>query len=77
MNGVKLCLGVMGSVDVPAAEQIKMFKETGFEAFFYEWTPGCDLGEIIKAAEANDIEFYNVHAPFFGSRECFIFVGTA
>lgn len=66
MNGVKMCLGVMGSLDISAIEQIKLFKETGFEAFFYEWTPGCNLDEIIKAAEENGIEFYNVHAPFSG-----------
>ena len=66
MNGIKMCLGVMGSLDIPAIEQIKLFKETGFEAFFYEWTPGCNLDEIVKAAEENGIEFYNVHAPFSG-----------
>ena len=66
MYKTKLCLGILGSIDVPETEQIKMFKEAGFEGFFYEWKPGCDLGEIMKAAEENNIEFYNVHAPFSG-----------
>ena len=66
MYKTKLCLGIMGSLGIPAVEQIKMFKEAGFEAFFYEWTPGCNLDEIVKAAEENGMEFHNVHAPFSG-----------
>ena len=66
MFKTKLCLGILGSLDIPATEQIKMFKEAGFEAFFYEWTPGCNLDEIVKAAEENGMEFHNVHAPFSG-----------
>ncbi len=66
MYKTKLCLGIMGSLGISAVEQIKMFKEAGFEAFFYEWTPGCNLDEIVKAAEENGMEFHNVHAPFSG-----------
>ena len=60
----KLCLGTVGGAPLGALEQIRLFKEAGFDGFFMVWERGVDLGEIRKFADENAMFFQSVHAPF-------------
>ena len=66
MYKTKLCLGTMASLGIPDEEQIKLFAETGFEAYFVEWKRGYDLEKALKAGEEAGIPMLFVHAPFSG-----------
>ena len=37
MYKTKLCLGISGQFGISEKEQIRLFKETGFDAYFWEW----------------------------------------
>ena len=59
----KLCLGAVG-IDIPAKEQIALFREVGFEGFFVGWKKGVDLMDIREYADSIGMYFQSVHAPF-------------
>lgn len=63
----KLCLGLGESFDVSFPEQIKMIKQAGFDAFFFDWSDKVDVKEIAECAKANNIEIQSVHAPYYKS----------
>lgn len=48
---------------VPYLEQIKLFKHTGFDAFFAYWQRGMDISELRKAADEHNMFFQSLHAP--------------
>lgn len=65
MYRAKLCLGLSeDQFDIPDAEQIRMFREAGFEGFFAGWTEETDLLALRSAAEETGMIFQSVHAPF-------------
>ena len=65
MYRAKLCLGLSeDQYDIPNEEQIRLFREVGFEGFFAPWTPGTDLMALRRAADETGMIFQSVHAPF-------------
>ena len=64
MYKTKLCLGTGSEFGFSVTEQIKLFKEAGFDAFFVGWEPGQDLEKIRKTADSENMIFQSVHAPF-------------
>ena len=50
--------------EMPAKEQIALFRKTGFEGFFVCWEKGMDLKDIRKYADSIGMYFQSVHAPF-------------
>lgn len=63
----KLCLGVSEQFKLPVAEQIKLFHDIGFDAFFTGWNYGANVGEWKKYADSLGIEYQSIHAPFSNS----------
>ncbi len=62
MYKTKLCLGTSSQFELSTEEQIKLFKATGFDAFFTGWD-----GNITKYRELADdlgLVYQSVHAPF-------------
>lgn len=47
-----------------AAEQIRLFADTGFEAVSGGWDHGVPVDEHKKAADECGVEFQSIHAPF-------------
>ncbi len=64
MYNVKLCLGTSDQFGITVKEQIKLFKDTGFEAFFVNWSKGENISEIKEYADSLGMIFQSVHAPF-------------
>ena len=60
----KLCLGIFDDVPMSTAEQLQLFKETGFEGFFTGWKQGYDIASIRKAADELGLIYQSIHAPF-------------
>ena len=58
----KLCLNLFGSSVMEHADQLKLFKDTGFEAFFSDYA--YDNAFLRKTAEEIGIIFQSIHAPF-------------
>ena len=59
----KLCLNISGSFGVEPEEQIKLIKNAGFDAFFYEWDPE-KIDSVAKTGKEQGMIFQSVHAPF-------------
>ena len=62
----KLCLGTNETFGLPVPEQIRLFRETGFEAFFIDWRQETDTGEYARLAKELGMEFQSIHAPSGG-----------
>jgi len=58
----KLCLGLLGGV--PAAEQISMLRDAGFDGFFSGWVRNADILALKKKGEQAGMLYQSVHAPF-------------
>lgn len=65
----KLCLGTSRAFPLSICEQVRLFHQTGFEAFFTDWQTGEDLTDIASLAKELGIIFQSVHAPFGKSRD--------
>lgn len=63
MYGTKLCLGTI-KFGLTIKEQIKLFKETGFDGFFVDWTDDTDIRDIKEYADSIGMIFQSIHAPF-------------
>ena len=50
---------------IPLTEQIRVFREVGFGAFFTYWKPGMDVGELRRTADEAGMVFQSIHAPQF------------
>lgn len=61
MYGTKLCLG-LGSFGISGEEQIRLFKETGFEAFFSGWDE--NIKKYREIADELGMIYQSIHAPF-------------
>ena len=65
MHKLKLCLALSeDQFGISDVDQIRLFKRTGFEAFFAGWKRGCDLRPLRRAADEEGMIFQSVHAPF-------------
>ena len=60
----KLCLATSRQFGISIEEQLRLFRSTGFEAFFTGWEPGCDLQPVVALARELGLEYQSVHAPF-------------
>lgn len=60
----KLCLALMDCLRMSEPDQIRLFRETGFEGFFAGWTAGADMKALKKVADAEGMLFQSIHAPF-------------
>ena len=58
----KLCLNLFGSSIMEHDDQLKLFKDTGFEAFFSDYA--YDNAVLRKTADDIGIIFQSIHAPF-------------
>lgn len=65
MYKAKLCLGINGSFELGLEEQIRLFKQSGFDGFFAVW--GDDLGVCRTEADRLGMIFQSVHAPFLNA----------
>lgn len=65
MYRAKLCLGLSESqFGLPLEEQIRLWRETGFEGFFTDWEYGADLRALRRTGDEEGMIFQSVHAPF-------------
>ena len=60
----KLCLATASSFGLSVEEQIRKFKEAGFEGFFPSYEPGAPVESWAKAARQENMLFQSIHAPF-------------
>ena len=64
MYGTKLCLGI-GNFGISGEEQIRLFKNTGFEAFFSGWDE--NIRRYRELADELGMIYQSIHAPFGNS----------
>ncbi len=60
----KIGLGILYSVNMPPTEQLKLFKEIGFDAFFSDYNPE-EIPTLRKLADELGMIYQSVHAPFY------------
>lgn len=63
MHKCKLGLGLSDSFGVSEAEQIKLIKKAGFDAFFCVWNPAT-INDVATSAKEHNLIFQSIHAPF-------------
>ncbi len=59
-----LGLGTFSDWDEDVNQQIKMFKQAGFDAFFTEWKYGSPVEQWAKTAKEEGMIYQSIHAPF-------------
>lgn len=64
MYKTRLCLALSEQFPLPQTDQIRLFKQVGFDGFFAGWEPGCDIGELRAVADEEGMIFQSIHAPF-------------
>jgi len=64
-----LCLALSEQFKIPLADQIRLFKQIGFDGFFSGWAPGCDIAGLRAVADEEDMIFQSIHAPFTKMRD--------
>lgn len=65
MYNQKLCLGIIEGFDIPYSEQIKLMKNSGFEAFFIDdCKRHAPVEELVALAKELEMEIPSYHAPF-------------
>lgn len=67
MYRTQMCLGTSKRFGISIADQITLFHETGFEAYFVNWERGMDLAEIKAHGDSLGMILQSVHAPFTNS----------
>lgn len=60
----KMCLAVSQGFKLSIPEQIRMFKQVGFDGFFTEYTNHEDAAEQRKVADETGMIFQSIHAPY-------------
>jgi sugar phosphate isomerase/epimerase len=61
----KLCLGTSSQYEISIKEQIALFKQVGFDAFFTNWDK--ETKNYRKLADEIGMIYQSVHAPFVNS----------
>ena len=64
MYNTHLCLALSGQFKISLEDQIRLFKQVGFDGFFAGWEPGCDIAALRKVADEGGMIFQSIHAPF-------------
>lgn len=64
-----LCLGTNSQFELSVPDQIRLFKKTGFDGFFTNYTNRADAAEHRKVADETGMIFQSIHAPFDRMRE--------
>lgn len=64
-----LCLGTNSQFELSVPDQIRLFKKTGFDGFFPNYTNRADAAEHRKVADETGMIFQSIHAPFDRMRE--------
>ena len=65
MRKSKLAISTQPSFDVSVPEQIRLFKEAGFDGFFTMWEDDGKIQEYRALADELGMEYQSVHAPFY------------
>lgn len=66
----KLCMGIGDTYGLSETEQIRLFKKTGFEGFFYLWEGDDDIvAECAKVGKEENMIFQSLHAPWGYARD--------
>ena len=60
----KLCLGTSLQFPLTHEEQIRTFKEIGFDGFFTGWREGAPIADFAKLGRELGIAYQSIHAPF-------------
>ncbi len=68
MYGTKLCLGLSDQFGISEIDQIRMFKQVGFDGFFLVWSPESDAAALRRVADEENMIFQSIHAPFHKMR---------
>ena len=63
MYGCKLGMELHKDIGLPFPDQIRLLRQTGFEAFFAYWTPDMDVAELRRTADEEGMYFQSLHAP--------------
>ena len=63
MYRTQLCLGT-STLFGEIKEQLSMFHELGFEAYFTDWSEGMDVAAIKAHGDSLGMIFQSIHAPF-------------
>ena len=66
MKDYKLCLSTKKHYDMSVEEQIRLFKEVGFDGFFAEWENEETINKLCKLADELRMIFQSVHGPYTG-----------
>lgn len=59
----RLCLGLSSCFKVPCEEQIRLIKEAGFDAIFFDWDPE-EMDLAASCAKKHGLLFQSLHAPY-------------
>lgn len=68
MRNTRLCLSLNEQFKIPLEDQIRLFRQIGFEGFFSPWKPGLDMAALRRTADAEGMLYQSVHGPFHKSR---------
>lgn len=63
MYGCKIGLALNKDLGISLTEQIRLFRQTGFEGFFAYWVPGMDVAALRRTADEEGMIFQSLHAP--------------
>ena len=72
-----LCLGLSSQFERDPIDQIRLFRQVGFDGFFADWTSRADMAHQRKAADETGMLFQSVHAPFVRMHEMWTDSGKA
>jgi len=75
MYKTRLCINISESLGISTREQIRMFKEAGFDGFFTMWDENLD--EYRKIADEEGMIYQSVHAPFLNADKMWLSGGEA
>ena len=59
-----MCLATGSQFAIPVSEQIRLFRDAGFEGVSAEYDDGFDIREFARQTRDNNLVFQSVHAPF-------------
>lgn len=69
MYGCKIGLELHKDMGIPFADQIRLYRQVGFEGFFAYWENGMDVKALKRVADEEGMIFQSLHAPSgIGSR---------
>ena len=60
----KLCMNLNRTCGMAYTDQIRLYKDVGFDGFFTVWKPEINVLALRQAADAAGMVFQSIHAPF-------------